>query len=89
MMCDGNDDQLVLEFSINDRIRESTYENSPIMLPDRRTDAWAFMDKFYCSLDFVGKRKSESCDLAFVISGGVTKFLPSIGMKFYFGHFKK
>ena len=89
MMCDGNDEQLVLEFSINDRIGEATYKNSPIMLPDRRTDAWAFLDKFYGSLDFVGKRKSESRDLAFVISGGVTKFLPSIVMKFYFDHFKE
>ena len=89
MMCDSNDEQLVLEFSINGRIGEATYKNSPIMLPDRRADAWAFLDKFYGSLDFVGKRKSESRDLAFVISGGLTNFLPSIVKKFYFDHFKE
>ena len=89
MMCDGNDDQLVLEFSIDDRIGEATYKNSPIMLPDRRTDAWAFLDKFNGPLDFVGKRKSESRDLAFVVLRRMTKLLPSIVKKFYFDHFKE
>ena len=59
------------------------------MVLNRRTDACAFLNKFYGSLDFIGKRKSESRDLALVISGGVTKFLPSVGMKFYFDHFKE
>ena len=57
-----------------------------VATPENR--AWAFPDKFYGSLDFGGERKPKSRDLALIVLRRLTKFLSSIGMKFYFDHFK-
>ena len=89
MVCYRDDKQFIHERSINDGIGKSTYQNSPIILPNRRTDAGAFSEKRRGSLNFGGERKPKPRNLALLVSRGFMKLAASVVMKLDLNHFKE